>query len=267
MFPSYISTRTEISQKHASGVAAFEENEETTSVSQPQKEVKGKCKFYAIRAVRSYRERHNDLPWNIRKFVYNQILNFNFTSDLQKVEPWSRSNWSHTDLPRLRAGLMGAQFWSAYVPCEAQGLDAVQLTLDQVDVIRRLTDLYSEHLILVTTVKGVQEAHRSGKIASLIGIEGGHSLGNSLAVLRSLYNLGARYLTVTHSCDTACCVLLPPSLPPIYLERSPAEEPAGKYFLVLQEFGDVQQQEKSQKLNRTQTEGIKQAKGRDRRTT
>lgn len=95
------------------------------------------------------------------------------------------------------------QFWSAYVPCEAQGLDAVQLTLDQVDVIRRLTDLYSEHLILVTTVKGVQEAHRSGKIASLIGIEGGHSLGNSLAVLRSLYNLGARYLTVTHSCDTA----------------------------------------------------------------
>ena len=53
--------------------------------------------------------RHNDLPWNIRKFVYNQILNFNFTSDLQKVEPWSRSNWSHTDLPRLRAGLMGAQ--------------------------------------------------------------------------------------------------------------------------------------------------------------
>ncbi|KAK6630828.1 hypothetical protein RUM44_002998 [Polyplax serrata] len=190
-------------QKHASGVATFEENEETTSVSQPQKEVKGKCKFYAIRAVQSYRERHNDLPWNIRKFVYNQILNFNFTSDLQKVEPWSRSNWSHTDLPRLRAGLMGAQFWSAYVPCEAQGLDAVQLTLDQVDVIRRLTDLYSEHLILVTTVKGVQEAHRSGKIASLIGIEGGHSLGNSLAVLRSLYNLGARYLTVTHSCDTA----------------------------------------------------------------
>lgn len=95
------------------------------------------------------------------------------------------------------------QFWSAYVPCEAQGLDAVQLTLDQVDVIRRLTDLNSEHLTLVTSVKGVQEAHRNGKIASLIGVEGGHSLGNSLAVLRSLYNLGARYLTVTHACDTA----------------------------------------------------------------
>ena len=89
------------------------------------------------------------------------------------------------------------------MPCEAQGLDAVQLTLDQVDVIRRLTDLYSDHLTFVTTVKGVEEAHRNGKIASLIGIEGGHSLGNSLAVLRSLYNLGARYLTITHSCDTA----------------------------------------------------------------
>ncbi|GFG30659.1 hypothetical protein Cfor_01430, partial [Coptotermes formosanus] len=96
---------------------------------------------------------HNDLPWNVRKFVHNQILSFNFTADLEKVDPWARSNWSHTDLPRLRRGMVGAQFWSAYVPCDAQYLDAVQLTLEQIDLIKRLADLNPEHLTLVTSVK------------------------------------------------------------------------------------------------------------------
>ncbi|XP_078034048.1 dipeptidase 1 [Augochlora pura] len=149
---------------------------------------------------------HNDLPWNVRKFVHNQLGEVNLSSDLGRVDPWARSTWSHTDIPRLRAGLVGAQFWSAYVPCGAAQLNAVQLSLEQIDVIRRLAEMNAQHLTLVTSVKGLIEAHREGKIASLIGVEGGHSLGNSLGVLRTFYGLGARYLTLTHACDTSWAV-------------------------------------------------------------
>lgn len=144
---------------------------------------------------------HNDLPWNLRKFVHNRLFGLNMSA-LFETEPWSRSPWSQTDIPRLRAGLMGAQFWSAYVPCGSQYLDAVQLTLEQIDVIKRFIDLYPQHLAFVSSTKEIINTHKEGKIASLIGVEGGHSLGNSLAVLRTLYNLGARYLTITHTCDT-----------------------------------------------------------------
>ncbi|XP_068084343.1 dipeptidase 1-like [Anabrus simplex] len=145
--------------------------------------------------------RHNDLAWNLRKFVHNQLHRFNFSADLRQVPPWATSSWSQTDLPRLREGMLGAQFWSAYVPCDAQYKDAVQLTLEQINVIRRLSDSYSA-LQFVTTVQGIQDAHRRGKIASLIGVEGGHSLGASLGVLRAMYDLGVRYLTLTHTCNT-----------------------------------------------------------------
>ncbi|XP_044006916.1 dipeptidase 1-like [Aphidius gifuensis] len=149
---------------------------------------------------------HNDLPWNVRKFVHNQLGEMNLSSDLGRVDPWARSDWSHTDIPRLRAGLVGAQFWSAYVPCGAAQLNAVQLSLEQIDVIRRLAEMNAQHLTLVTSVRGLINAHRDGKIASLIGVEGGHSLGNSLGVLRTFYGLGARYLTLTHACDTSWAV-------------------------------------------------------------
>ncbi|KAJ2944390.1 hypothetical protein O0L34_g18400 [Tuta absoluta] len=145
---------------------------------------------------------HNDLAWNVRKFLHNKIGEFNLTAGLEGLEPWAKSRWSHTDIPRLRLGQVGAQFWSAYVPCGARDRDAVQLALEQMDVIKRIVEMNGAHLALVTDAAELLEAHRDGRIASLIGVEGGHALGDSLAVLRAFYQLGARYLTVTHTCDT-----------------------------------------------------------------
>ncbi|EZA54536.1 Dipeptidase [Ooceraea biroi] len=98
--------------------------------------------------------------------------------------------------------MVGGQFWAAYVPCESQYLNAVQLTLEQVDLIKRLIEKYSQHMQFAASSREILEAHGRGRIASLIGVEGGHSLGSSLAVLRTLYQLGVRYLTLTHTCNT-----------------------------------------------------------------
>ncbi|XP_063878645.1 dipeptidase 1-like isoform X1 [Scylla paramamosain] len=145
---------------------------------------------------------HNDLPWNIRKFMHNKLHSFNFTAELKKLRPWSRSSWSHTDLPRLREGMVGAQFWVSYVPCESQRLNAVQLTIEQIDLIKRLIEQYPEDLKLATSADELEEAFREGRIASLIGVEGGHAIQNSLGVLRALRDLGVRYMTLTHTCST-----------------------------------------------------------------
>ncbi|XP_071512843.1 uncharacterized protein [Panulirus ornatus] len=145
---------------------------------------------------------HNDLPWNIRKFMHNKLHSFNFTAELKKLRPWSRSSWSHTDLPRLKEGMVGAQFWVSYVPCESQRLNAVQLTIEQIDLIKRLIDQYPDDLRLATSADDVEAAFKEGRIASLIGVEGGHAIQNSLGVLRALRDLGVRYMTLTHTCST-----------------------------------------------------------------
>ncbi|XP_052894233.1 uncharacterized protein LOC128301683 [Anopheles moucheti] len=145
---------------------------------------------------------HNDLPWNIRKFLHNQLNDFRFDDDLKTILPWSKSAWSHTDLQRLKRGRISAQFWAAYVPCEAQHRDAVQITLEQIDVIKRLTERYSPHLTSCASMLDIVQAHKNRQMCSLIGVEGGHSLGGSLGVLRIYYALGVRYMTLTSTCHT-----------------------------------------------------------------
>ena len=97
---------------------------------------------------------------------------------------------------------MGGQFWSAFISCKAQFHDAVQLFLEQIDVIRQMVAKYPDDLMWAVSSDDIQAAISSGKIASLIGVESGHAIGSSLALLRTLYGMGARYMTLTHGCNT-----------------------------------------------------------------
>jgi membrane dipeptidase len=137
---------------------------------------------------------HNDLPWQYRARAKNQLAQIDIAKDQSKLE-----RPLHTDIPRLRQGRVGAQFWSVYVPSSLKGADAVQATFEQIDVVHRMNTLYPETFALALTADDITRIHKSGKIASLIGVEGGHSINNSLAVLRQLYDAGARYMTLTHS--------------------------------------------------------------------
>jgi len=137
---------------------------------------------------------HNDLAWELRELAGNRLGRIDLAAGTAALE-----DPTQTDLPRLRAGMVGGQFWSVYVPAERAGNDAVQLLFEQIDVVQRLAAKYPETFAMAGTAAEVERAHAGGRIACLIGIEGGHSINDSLAVLRQAYAGGARYMTLTHS--------------------------------------------------------------------
>ncbi|MEU4134275.1 dipeptidase [Streptomyces wuyuanensis] len=134
---------------------------------------------------------HNDLPWALREQVRYDLDRRDIATD--------QTGSLHTDIPRLRAGGVGAQFWSVYVRSDMAGDEAVSATLEQIDVVDRLLARYPADLARALTADDMESARKEGRIASLMGAEGGHSINNSLATLRALHTLGVRYMTLTHN--------------------------------------------------------------------
>ena len=146
---------------------------------------------------------HNDVPEQLRDRRGNLLAGFDFNDTTREPDGKGGTKPMHTDFPRLAQGRVGAQFWSVYVDAALPEPEAVVATLQQIDVTKRLIARYPDRLALALSADDVQRAVDQGKIASLIGMEGGHSIDGSLAVLRQMYDLGARYMTLTHSKNTA----------------------------------------------------------------
>ncbi|MBV1917548.1 MAG: dipeptidase, partial [Sphingomonadaceae bacterium] len=149
---------------------------------------------------------HNDVPIQLRGRFGNVIGDFDFRDTSDTGGDGDEGTWNgramHTDLTRLRQGRVGAQFWSVYVTAALDEPEAVQATIEQIDVTKRLIARYPGELALALTSGDVAQALKQGRIASLMGMEGGHSIGSSLGVLRQMYALGVRYMTLTHSKNT-----------------------------------------------------------------
>jgi len=141
---------------------------------------------------------HNDLPWALREGFGNDPHAVDLT-----VNQSDNAKTLHTDIPRLRAGGVGAQFWSVYVPAALAPTEAARETFEQIDTVRRLVALHPDVFELATTADDIERIHKTGKIASLIGMEGGYSIDDSLGLLREFYVAGARYMTLTHSKTTS----------------------------------------------------------------
>jgi membrane dipeptidase len=140
---------------------------------------------------------HNDLPWALRETYGNDPHAVDLTANLDA------STDLHTDIPRLRAGGVGGQFWSVYVPATLTPVEAAKATFEQIDTVKRIVAAHPDVFELATTADDIERIHRRGRIASLIGMEGGYSIDDSLGLLREFHDAGARYMTLTHSKTTS----------------------------------------------------------------
>ena len=136
---------------------------------------------------------HNDYPWALRGLDPGR--------DFAKADITGSVPTLMTDIPRLRQGALAGQFWSVYVPSTMQGREAVRATLEQIEIVHRMADRWPQTFALARTAADVERVFKSGRIASLIGMEGGHSIDTSLATLRMMHALGAGYMTLTHSAN------------------------------------------------------------------
>jgi membrane dipeptidase len=137
---------------------------------------------------------HNDLPWEIRDAYDFWRKPLDLDADTSRLEARLQ-----TDLPRLKRGRVGGQFWSVWIPAALKGDEAIRVTIEQIDIVHRMVRRYPNRLEMASTAADIRRIQKAGRIASLVGIEGGHQIGNSPAALRQFHALGARYMTLTHS--------------------------------------------------------------------
>ena len=146
---------------------------------------------------------HNDLPWEIRVRFAGDLTRIDLSASTLALPAPAGAPPLMTDIPRLRAGRVGAQFWSVFVDPAIGGAAAVQATLEQIELVKAMCARYPKDLAMAYDAADIVREHRAHRIACLIGVEGGHQINDSLAVLRAYYDLGARYMTLTHAANTA----------------------------------------------------------------